>query len=53
VGRTDLPGSDFNTLAASIRSQLYTLPDRTHVHSGHGMPTTIGHEKQHNPFVKP
>jgi glyoxylase-like metal-dependent hydrolase (beta-lactamase superfamily II) len=53
VGRTDLPGSDFNTLAQSIRTQLYTLPDDTQVHSGHGMPTTIGHEKEHNPFVKP
>jgi hydroxyacylglutathione hydrolase len=53
VGRTDLPGSDFDTLSNSIRTQLYTLPDATHVHSGHGMPTTIGHEKKHNPFVKP
>jgi len=53
VGRTDLPGSDFDTLSNSIRTQLYTLPGETHVHSGHGIPTTIGHERQHNPFVKP
>lgn len=52
VGRTDLPGSDFLTLEKSIRTQLYTLPDATHVYSGHGMPTTIGYEKQNNPFVK-
>jgi len=52
VGRTDLPGSDFLTLEKSIRTQLYTLPNATHVYSGHGMPTTIGYEKQNNPFVK-
>jgi len=52
VGRTDLPGSDFLTLEKSIRTQLYTLPDAIHVYSGHGMPTTIGYEKQNNPFVK-
>ena len=52
VGRTDLPGSDFLTLKKSIRTQLYTLPNATHVYSGHGMPTTIGYEKQNNPFVK-
>jgi hydroxyacylglutathione hydrolase len=52
IGRTDLPGGDFNTLADSIRSQLYSLPDDTIVYSGHGPETTIGHEKKHNPFVK-
>jgi hydroxyacylglutathione hydrolase len=52
VGRTDLPGSNFNTLENSIRTRLYVLPDQTHVHSGHGMPTTIGYEKVHNPFVQ-
>jgi len=52
VGRTDLPGSDFLTLEKSIRTQLYTLPNATHVYSGHGMPTTIGYEKQNNPFVE-
>jgi glyoxylase-like metal-dependent hydrolase (beta-lactamase superfamily II) len=51
VGRTDLPGSDFSTLEQSIRTKLYTLPDNTHVYSGHGMPTTIGYEKANNPFV--
>jgi hydroxyacylglutathione hydrolase len=52
VGRTDLPGSDFATLENSIRTQLYTLPAETYVYSGHGIPTTIGYEKNNNPFVK-
>lgn len=52
IGRTDLPGGDFDTLAASIRTHLYSLPDNTTVLSGHGDPTTVGEEKRHNPFVK-
>ena len=52
VGRTDLPGGDFATLEQSIRTQLYTLPDETVVYPGHGEPTTIGLEKQSNPFVR-
>jgi glyoxylase-like metal-dependent hydrolase (beta-lactamase superfamily II) len=52
IGRTDLPGGNFAQLAASIRNRLYTLPDRTVVYPGHGPSTTIGYEKQHNPFVK-
>ncbi len=52
VGRTDLPGGDFDTLEQSIRTQLYTLPDETIVYSGHGSETTIGFEKENNPFVK-
>ena len=52
IGRTDLPGGDFNTLAQSIRTQLYTLPDDTRVYSGHGPSTTIGKEKKSNPFVQ-
>lgn len=51
VGRTDLPGGNFEVLAASIRNKLYPLPDPTTVFSGHGKPTTIGHEKMFNPFV--
>ena len=51
VGRTDLPGGDFDTLANSIRTQFYTLPDETKVYSGHGPVTTIGYEKRNNPFV--
>jgi glyoxylase-like metal-dependent hydrolase (beta-lactamase superfamily II) len=52
IGRTDLPGGDFDTLARSIRTQLYTLPDETRVLPGHGPATTIGREKRSNPFVQ-
>ena len=52
IGRTDLPGGHFDTLANSIRQQLYTLPDETVVYSGHGPETTIGEEKKENPYVK-
>ena len=52
IGRTDLPGADFNTLFNSIQTQLYTLPDETKVYPGHGPMTTIGFEKMNNPFVK-
>ncbi|MEL6536234.1 MAG: MBL fold metallo-hydrolase [Bacteroidota bacterium] len=51
IGRTDLPGGDFDTLASSIRTKLYTLPDNVVVYPGHGPETTIGFEKQNNPFV--
>ncbi len=51
VGRTDLPGGDAETLLASIRDQLMTLPDDTVVHPGHGPETTIGRERVANPFV--
>lgn len=52
VGRTDLPGGDFDTLVNSIQTQFFTLPDETKVYSGHGPVTTIGFEKMNNPFVK-
>jgi glyoxylase-like metal-dependent hydrolase (beta-lactamase superfamily II) len=51
VGRTDLPGSDWNTLVNSIKLQVFTLPDNTRLFSGHGPETTVGHEKKFNPFV--
>ncbi len=51
IGRTDLPGGDFDTLARSIREKLYTLPDETIVYCGHGPATNIGDEKKGNPFV--
>jgi glyoxylase-like metal-dependent hydrolase (beta-lactamase superfamily II) len=51
IGRTDFPDGDFAALARGIRDRLYTLPDDTVVFAGHGPPTTIGHEKRHNPFV--
>lgn len=52
IGRTDLPGGDFNTLINSIQTQLFTLPDETKVYPGHGTLTTVGFEKMNNPFVK-
>jgi len=50
IGRTDLPGGDYDTLISSIQKKLFTLPDAVRVHSGHGNPTTIGIEKTTNPF---
>ena len=52
VGRTDLPGGNFDILEESIRTKLYTLPEDTIVHPGHGGSTTIGDEMKSNPFVK-
>ncbi|HXQ79670.1 MAG TPA: MBL fold metallo-hydrolase [Opitutaceae bacterium] len=51
VGRTDLPGGDFDQLEHSIRTRIYTLPDSTTVFPGHGEPTTVGEEKAQNPYV--
>lgn len=51
IGRTDFPGSSFETLAESIRSKLYTLDPETRVYPGHGPATTIGREMVSNPFV--
>ena len=52
VGRTDLPGGDFNILKESIELKLYTLPKDTIVYPGHGQSTTIADEMKSNPFVK-
>ena len=51
IGRTDFPDGDFDSLRAAIHDKLFTLPDDTVVLPGHGLPTTIGHEKRTNPFV--
>ena len=51
VGRTDLDGGSFKELVNSIL-KLYKLNDNLIVYNGHGRPTTIGHEKKFNPFVK-
>jgi len=51
IGRTDLPGGDYETLIASIRSQVLTLPDETRLLSGHGSETTVGVERRFNPFL--
>ena len=51
VGRSDLPGGDAGLLLDSIRNKLMTLPDDTIVYPGHGEPTTIGFERENNPFL--
>ena len=51
IGRTDLPGGDYATLMNSIRNRLMTLPDETVVLSGHGPATSIGQERESNPFL--
>lgn len=51
VGRTDLPGSDWDTLVASIRSLVDTYPPETVVYPGHGPTTTLGEELARNPFL--
>jgi glyoxylase-like metal-dependent hydrolase (beta-lactamase superfamily II) len=51
IGRTDFPGSSFAALKKSIEEKLYTLPADTMVYPGHMEPTTIGIEKEQNPFV--
>jgi hydroxyacylglutathione hydrolase len=52
VGRVDLPGGDWETLLRSIREVLFTLPDDTILYSGHGPRTTVGQEKQSNPWLR-
>lgn len=51
VGRTDFPTGSMATLSRSIKQKLFTLPEDTRVYPGHGGTTTIGWEKQNNPFV--
>ncbi len=51
IGRTDLPGGDYETLLSSIKEKLFFLPDNTVVYPGHGPTTTIGAERTDNPFV--
>jgi glyoxylase-like metal-dependent hydrolase (beta-lactamase superfamily II) len=53
VGRTDLPGGSFPQLIGGIRKRVLTLPDDTVLHTGHGPPTTVRHERVSNPFLVP
>lgn len=52
IGRTDLPGGNHSQLISSIKNNLFLLPDDCKVYPGHGQPTTIGFEKQNNPFLQ-
>jgi hydroxyacylglutathione hydrolase len=51
IGRTDLPGGNFDTLIEGIKSKLLVLPEEVAVYPGHGPATTIGHEFDNNPFL--
>jgi hydroxyacylglutathione hydrolase len=51
IGRTDLPGGDLRKILRSLKERLLTLPDATRVIPGHGMETTIGQERETNPFL--
>ena len=51
IGRTDFPGGDYGTLISSIRNKLFVLGDDVRVFTGHGPKTTIGRERQFNPFL--
>ena len=52
IGRTDLPGGNFDQIIDSIESRLLALPDETKVLTGHGPTTTIGAERRSNPFLR-
>lgn len=52
IGRTNFPGGDMETLEASIRDRLYTLPPETVIYPGHGPSTAVGWEMRRNPFVR-
>lgn len=52
IGRTDLPGGDYDTLMASIKNKLLPLEDEMVVYPGHGPSTTIGRERKRNPFLQ-
>jgi len=52
IGRTDLWGGSFDDIISSLKGKLMQLPDSTIVHPGHGASTTIGHERDSNPFLK-
>jgi len=51
IGRTDLPGANYETLLSSIRTQVLSLPDDTRLLPGHGAETTVGEERESNPFL--
>lgn len=52
IGRTDFPGGSHEQLIETIQTKIYTLPNDMILYNGHGPATTVGDEKQHNPFVR-
>jgi hydroxyacylglutathione hydrolase len=50
IGRTDFPGGDYDGLIEGVRKKIFTLGDNVVVYPGHGPQTTVGQEKQYNPF---
>ena len=52
IGRTDLPGGDYDTLINSIATHILTLADDVTIYCGHGPKTTVGHERHNNPFLQ-
>lgn len=52
VGRTDFPTGSASALVKNVKEKLFVLPDEVKVFTGHGEPTTIGHEKKYNPYVR-
>ena len=51
IGRTDLPGGDYEILIESINKEILPLPNETQIFPGHGIPTSLSEEKKHNPFI--
>ena len=51
IGRTDLPGGNYETLIESIEREILTLPPNTLLYSGHGPTTTVAHERDFNPYL--
>lgn len=52
IGRTDLPGGDYNTLIKSIKNKIFPLGDEVLIYSGHGPVTKVGEERKYNPFLQ-
>lgn len=52
IGRTDLPGGDYETLIKNVETKIFSLPEDTKVHCGHGPDTTVAREKRYNPFFR-
>ncbi|MCX6986184.1 MAG: MBL fold metallo-hydrolase, partial [Lentisphaerae bacterium] len=52
VGRTDLPGGSQESLMKSIKGEIFVLPDSLKIFPGHGQATTVGFEKENNPYVQ-